>query len=479
VGLAGVDLRVLKRAAARRRRLWLLAASAAALLAASFATSVMTAQAAGGSTAGAAKALERKCLRLVLSGSDRSARAVPGSAGQDVLAQFAALRDASGNVTLPGSVHLAQALGASEVTSYDPSRLVELKTIGQETLYAVPATIAKPTLPPGCAKLPKLAGIDTFLAGVELIHGVGPGACLLGILPATTAPVGAGSLTSGPVLDGTDCESSRALAGYAGVFGSVAQHTLIPDGIDTLQYAFADGRKVTASVSHNLVESTSTLNLGSGSQLSRATLTSRVEAALPTSITESGPGPYADVTYPRPSALVVDAVGAAMFVDRLAELLAPSSSSGSGSTIGGTACSRRTHRCVTYAITTTCGERHCSISRRIRRFRYEGNKLPTFANAKLPALATAPIVGKASIALTKRKHLQLALAGAPRKRVAVFLSIDCVRRNTAAVGGGPTLYLAVPSRTAIPASEIPGPGKCVANVLVTSTTPGPVSIAIR
>ena len=476
------------------RALVVVAIPALAALALAVGTSPWAAAAGSGS---ADHAFLIKCEKAILFAPDpSSALPVPGS-GAATAAQFAVFRrPRSAADVLPAGVRIASALRFAHVASYDPTRLVRLRRQGSGGLYALPATIGPVTLPPGCGVLPQLKGLPAYLAAQQDQRGAGPGACLFAVsrepvgipgpyLPGARNP----TVTTRPRASFATCESDTILTGYTGALGTAfgSGLALVPDGVDAIAYTLASGRRLTMSVTGNLVTTPAALVIApSPHRLTAAALTSELVAHLPTTIAETGPSGQLVATLSRPDTLIPDLVGEVTF---LSDLVASSSRSGAGSagsesssssSVGaGAWCQTRTHRCVAVLVNSSC-DRHqrCRITRAIYRYRYVGRK-PPLGSTGVDTQPTAPIVGRIDRLVSRPRTLSLAISGALHRPVVVLTAVECFARNRAAGGSSPPLHVEVPSRTRIP---LPGRAgsftACAVGALVTSAQRGAVRVRI-
>jgi hypothetical protein len=462
------------------------------------ALAVVVVGAASSSGAGAGvrpgKALTTRCLRAVFGIGLPGAKPVAGSADPHVLSQFAVFRrPQSATDALPAIAHLGQALASDGATTYDPSRAVVLMhTSGHGAVYAVPSTVALPTLPAGCSGLPHFAGANAYLAMKALEIGSGAGVCLFSTrliqslssrppLPGITPPRPKKILVAGARM----CESDALLSGYIGALGGALDPprpriALVPDGVASITYTRASGRTFTVPVAGNLATLPASLSSQTVAPYKNAGQFSRQLAAyFPTEVSESGPNAYPIASLPRPTALIPDIVAGVSFARHL--LLTSIVSGGSGSGDESVSCSARTHRCVAVTISTSCNSHdRCRISRTIQRYRYQGRNPPQGTSGPVGPLI-APIVAHTSRFFNRPKKLTLVLTGASPARVNVILTVNCVGRNGGnGTGGGPTLQRAVPSRTPI---ALPGAARffnaCDVAALVTSTHHVSVHVTIE
>lgn len=441
---------------------------------------VTSVSAAGAAGSGAAHTrLLARCARAISGEASGGARAVPGSADPQVAAELSIFRAArTSRDALPAASNLGHALGGAEAATYDPSGAVRLHLGGARAapLYAVPATLAAPSLPARCAHLPGLAGVRGLLAIRTLETGTGPGVCVVAVTPATPVSVLPGKSKKAPSGQASaGCESLTVMSSYLGAFGAGltagvgTSAVLLPDGISSVTYTLAGGRQATAPVTGNLSSVPSAI-LGSPrlGEVTRAKLRRLFEARLPVTITESNADGTAVATLTRPADLIGALVREALLLKRLF-------TAGTTSEEGAYAsCSARTHRCVAAVVTTTCDAHHqCTIRRRLDRYRYTGRRPPrgTIARADVP---TAPIRARLNRYVTHPGKLSLELTGAPHHRVDVLHSVNCFTRHgegSSGMGGSP-LRVAIPSRTSI--ATVRPHRACDVNVLVTSAGRGPV-----
>jgi hypothetical protein len=436
-------------------------------------------------------ALLTHCVKLVLGIGGRSAEPMPGSADPTVLSSLAVFRRArSARDALPPAAHLREALAAAGATTYDPSAAVRLASTGAHAVvYGVPAMMPPPAVPAGCGGLPQFAAVGPYLAYKADETGSGPGACLISTQLVRSPPTGlslpgeaAPKPTRTLAVAGAVCRSEGVLLGYEGALadqrlGFSRLLALVPDGITSITYTLADGRRLTAPVEGNLVTPPAALSVPpTPHPVTAAELGDELAGHLPTTVTESG-GASATATLNRPDSLIADAVGSFSFLRGLlfSHLSIGLSSSTSDT---GASCSARTHRCVAVIVTTTCnGDERCRTTRAIHRYRYVTVKPPSGTTGP-DTQPTAPIVGRGNLLITRPRKLTLVLSGHPHRRVVVLLSVNCFSRNAAASSGGPPLHLAVPSRTPI---ALPGPAHvfraCSVGALVISSRRGPVHVS--
>lgn len=423
-----------------------------------------------------------RCAKVVLGGT-RSAAPLWGRTDPTVVSEFSVFRRTrSRGDALPAAAGLRQALASAGAASYDPSRSVLLtREKAHSTLYAVPANIAAPELPAGCAQLPGAAG---YLALRSDQAGSGHGVCLIPTaLVRITPPIlsqlpgAAAKPTKKRVAVGAVCESTAVLAGYFGALGSPLvgpplDVALIPDGVTSITYTLASGKQFTASVTGNLAPIPAGL-MGTPSvdNLPVQQLGRQIAASLPVTVTETGANSQPLATLSPPAGLAADLAGSFSFFKRL-----PSQSSGGTDSVDAW-CSTRTHRCVAVIVTTACDSREsCQIRRVIRRYRYVGSKPPVGTTGP-NLLDTAPVRARINQLVQQPRKLTLVLRGPRQPYVGVLLEVTCFRRHSSASDGGPPLYVAVPTRTPI---SLPGPARsfraCAINALITSTRPYPVHV---
>ncbi len=428
-------------------------------------------------------ALLTHCARVLLGVGRAPATPVTGSADSVLVSRFAIFRRTRSHADdLPAVARLRPSLAFANAMTYDPSAAVLLSRSGaQGSVYAVPATMALPMLPAECTRLPRFADAGAYLALQAQETGSGPGACLVAtrleqVAPAGQSPPGAPPPRPARTLTvaGAACGSEAILSGYRGTLGDglLSPHTrlaLIPDSISTITYTRANGRQFTVPVAGNVARVPAALStLPPVREPGAAELGRMLAAALPTTVTESGPGTAPATTLTRPAALIPDIVADVTFLRRALSSLGVSSASSTGTE--SVACSARTHRCLAVTVTTTCDSRErCRTLRTIYRYRYVGLRPPRGTVGAM-TLPTAPIVARIDQRVVRPRKLTLVLSGAPRRRVIVVVSVSCFARNSAASGGGPVLTLAVPSRTLL---RLPGAARsfqaCDVSALVTST----------
>ncbi|MEO8969340.1 MAG: hypothetical protein ABI355_17145 [Solirubrobacteraceae bacterium] len=350
--------------------------------------------------------------------------------------------------------------------------------------------MALPALPAKCAGLPQLADAGAYIGLQAQETGSGPGVCLVATQLEQRPSSGAGlpGAPSKPVRTLTvaqaACASEAILSGYRGTLGDglLSPHTrlaLVPDGISTITYTRANGRQFTVPVAENVARVPATLSmLPPAEHLTAAQFGRMLAAALPTTVTESGPAGAPAATLTRPASLILDRVADFTFLGRLLPRLGGIYGSSTGT--GSVACSARTHRCLAVTVTTTCdSQERCRTSRTIYSYRYVGSRPPRGTVGAM-TLPTAPIVAQTDQRLVRPRKLTLVLSGAPRLRVIVVVLVNCFARNSESSGGGPVLTLAIPSRTAI---RLPGAARsfqaCDVSALVTSTQRlGPVRVTV-
>ncbi|MBO0769064.1 MAG: hypothetical protein J2O48_10315 [Solirubrobacterales bacterium] len=160
-------------------------------------------------------------------------RSLHGSADPSVLGAFSVFRkpvrpnlDISHNLDGP-------------VSSYDPTHAGLLISNKHGQAYLVPVRLGTYPETDACKKVPDA---DAYFAAISDIWGSGPGVC---------------TVSSSPDSPTDDlCTSLSRIEGYsypAGpMFGSTTSQ-LVPDGVSRVDYAFADGKVQSRSVSHNLV----------------------------------------------------------------------------------------------------------------------------------------------------------------------------------------------------------------------------------
>ena len=426
-----------------------------------------------------------RCDRLVEGDTHATARAVPGSADPQVSQELSIFRAPRTHAdVLPAPAVVGRALAQASARTYDPAASVRLHlpAAGGGSVYAVPVTLATPSLPARCLHLRALAGLRAAFGLHNQETGSGPGVCLVTTQVATSGPrlpFLPGKRRPKPkkeTLADAGCESLTVMASYLGVFGgglsrSGAQVALVPDGVTSVTYALADGRQVTASVSDNLLTEPAALRRPiRAARPSRAQLRRILTAREPATVTEHGAGGAVLATYDRPPGLIDEIV-------RLASLLRRSLVSGSnGSKSVVASCSARTHRCVAVVVTTSCSTRHhrCTTTRTIDRYRYVGARPPRGTTGRV-VVPTAPIRARLNRYVVHPRRLSLALSGTAHHRVDVLESVSCFSgRQLTSVSGetGPPLQVAVPSRTRL---ALPGRHRaCDVNVLVVSAQRGPV-----
>jgi hypothetical protein len=444
-------------------------------------------------------ALLGRCLNIVLGDAGGGATPASGSADAGVVAQFGVFRRARSAVDrLPAAVSLRAALAVAGATSYDPSGSVLVKrTAGHVAVYAVPATVAPPTLPAACSVLPQFAGLGAELAVRALVTGTGPGACLIStqlvdnppsglLLPGARVPEPAKTLS----VDDTMCASQAVLSGYVGALGDgyeggAMRLALIPDGVSAITYTLPDGRRLTVPVAGNLATVPAALSIRASQRPTAAGLGRALAAGLPTTVTETGAGAAPVATLTQPVSLIPDSVATFSFLKKLLTSslsVTGSSSTGAGSSGAswGASCSARTHRCVAVVVTTTCNsDGHCTTTRKIYRYRYVTAK-PPIGTTGPDTQPTGPIVGRTNRLVTRPTPLMLVLSGTPHPHVTVLMSVSCFAHNSSAAGFGPPLQVAVPSRTPI---TLPGRVRsfqaCDVGVLVISGRRGPVHVVVE
>lgn len=432
------------------------------------------------------------CAKDVLGLERGSATPVSGSASPLVVSQLGVFRRTRSPAdALPRAARLGASLAAAGARSFDPSAAVRLtRHAPREVVYAVPATVALRSLPPGCTDLPAFARVGPYLALQALETGSGPGVCLFTTQVQENGPAGP-SLPGAPTRQPTRsltvsqavCESQAVLSGYAGAIGdalegSAPRLAMVPDGISEITYTLADGRRFAVPVTGNLAAVPAALSLSrllrnpTAAEFGRA-----LTAQLPTVVLESRPGGAAATSLTRPVSLVGDVVDSLAFLRSLLRVTEVSGSSSSATV--GASCSTRTHRCVAVTVTTTCDSHHrCHTSRRIQRYRYAGARPPagTTGPDRLP---TAPIVARTNRVVTLPAKLTLVLGGATQRQVVVLLSVSCFGPGSSETSGNPPLKLAVPSRTPI---ALPGRARslraCDVGALVTSSQHGAVRVTV-
>jgi hypothetical protein len=401
-----------------------------------------------------------RCVKALRGlGTGGLARAAAGSADPTVISNFAVFRRHRSAADRLTARDLGTQLAAAGARTYDPSAAVHLLGSGaRSAVYAVPATIARPTVPAGCAGRPRFGGVRAYLAMRTDQIGSGPGACLIStlVIPGgRTSPL-PGKTRPRPmrVVAGAQCESEAVLSGYVGALGDqdlglTQRHGLIPDGISSITYTLSDGRAFTAPVAGNLVTEPAALSRPvTVRHLTASRLKRLLTARLPTTVTETGPGGQPVASLARPASLITDIVGGYSFLRKLLKLSSTKTSSGMSSTSA--SCSARTHHCVAVTVTMGCSsERHCHISRAIHRYRYVTARPPagTTGPNRQP---TGPVVARITRFIARPGRLSLVLRGAPDHRVTVLLAVSCFARDSATSSGGPPLTVSVPSRTTIP-----------------------------
>ena len=432
-----------------------------------------------------------RCAKTVLGLGRPPATPVVASADPQLIARLAIFRRTRSRADALAAVSgLRAALAATHARTYDPSAAVRLTHgHGGDAVYAVPATMSAPTAPADCAGLPQLAGAGALVALQTDESGSGPGACLISTQLQARTPSSLtlpGMRSPRPkmtvVATATACKSATVLFGYLGALGDPlgpkTRLALIPDGVNAITYALANGHQITVPVPGNLVRiPAAVVSFPPTPRLQTAQLGQALAAHLPTTVTEQGAGINPPLTLTRPVSYIPDAVGAYSFLRRL--LRRSSGVSGASSTgTESVSCSARTHACVAVSVTTNCDSyEHCRTSRTIVRYRYVGARPPRGTTGP-QTLPTAPIVARTNRDIVRPRRLTLVLTGAPQ-RVVVVLSVSCFSRNGGAGGGGPVLTLAVPSRTPV---ALPGPARsfraCNVSALVTSSRRSPVHVTV-
>lgn len=427
-----------------------------------------------------------RCAKAIF-GLTARAEPVPGSADHALVARYAVLRTRrSAGDAIPSASLLRRALGTAGARTFDPSASVRLRRTGRHIgIYAVPAKLGPLQVPAGCASLPRLKGLDHVKAFAELESGSGAGICLISTsftTPSSSGLPGQAAPKRRLTVVGASCESKTVLDNYVGTLGQDgggSPMALVPDGVASLSYTFADGRKVTASVSGNLVAPPSNAQvLSSNGNGGASTLGQRLRADLPTRVTETRAdgGPGRKLT--RPSTLIPTAVKAVTVLRRVVSVLFSDTTSVDTSDYGAV-CRARTHRCVGVTVTMKCaGIRRCTMYRTIHRYRYV-TKRPPAGTSGPDTLATEPIVGRVNRYVARPRKLFLALQGNPHRRVTVLLDVDCVGRNSSDGTDSPPLRVTVPSRTRV---GLPGPGRsyraCDVSALVVSARRTPVRTTV-
>jgi hypothetical protein len=357
-----------------------------------FVVAAAAVSAAGASTGSSPnRGLLARCARLLGGGATTGAQVVPGSADPQVAAEFSIFRaPRTASDALPVAGIVGEALRGAEATTYDPSASIRLSLPDRTTgpVYAVPATLAAPTIPAGCAQLPALAGLRAALALRSQETGTGAGICLLTTQvvpierPVSTLPgkrrTGSKGATRTFVTAG--CESLTVIASYLGMFGGGLPYAgstvvLLPDGVSSVTYALASGRQITAPVTGNLLAAPAALtNSPSIKATTRAKLHQTLAAITPATVTEQSADGAPLGRFTRPPSLIDQLVQEVFLLKRL--LTAGTSTSSSEDSY--VSCSARTHRCLAVVVTTTCNWRHhrCKTSRRIDRYRYVGRRPP-------------------------------------------------------------------------------------------------------
>lgn len=281
------------------------------------------------------RALLTHCAKVVLGVGRGSATPVSGSASQQVVSHLAVFRRTRSTADrLPAAARLAHTLAGAGATSYDPSAAVRLSRNGAHgALYAVPATLALPTVPAGCNGLSQFAGVGAYLALQAQETGSGPGACLISTQVEQSGPSGSflpGAKPPKPIrtlrVALAVCKSEAVLEGYVGALGDTVPATgtrlaLIPDGVSAITYTLADGRGFTVPVAGNLARPPEALSIHTTSQHpTAAELGRQLAADLPTTVTESGTSTSATTTLTRPVSLIADYVGSLSFLRGLLTL---------------------------------------------------------------------------------------------------------------------------------------------------------------
>ncbi len=426
-----------------------------------------------------------RCARNLLGFSRKPVRRGRDSAGPQLAARFALFRGTrSAADVLPVAVGLRRDLTAAGAVSYDPSNAVRVAHTGANAaVYVVPATIAPVEVSRVCRAALGAAGVASYQALRSLTTGSGPGVCLVstrvsaafepgGPLPGAPKPVG---------VVGLSCQSESVLSGYVGSLGeptgsnSGRRLALIPDGVNGIAYALADGRSFTVPVAGNLAVVPPQLSRQSSTRHATAAAFAQLLAArLPTTVTEAGTGGL-PVVLTRPPALIPETVKSLLFLTHLGGAKVSFGGSSSGET--GASCSVRTHRCVAVTVTTSCTSNdRCRTSRTIHRYRYVGTRPPRGTTGP-DTQPTGPIVGRANRFVRRPGKLTLVLSGAAHRHVEVLLSVTCFSKRSTSSGGGPPLSAAVPSRTPI---ALPGhaPQGCDVGALVISHQRGPVRVTV-
>ncbi len=429
------------------------------------AAALVAVSAAGAAVSGTANhRLATRCLRTILAERRTPARASPGSADPQVAAELALFRaPRTAADALPSASSVAHALGGVGATSYDPSLAtrVDLPARSQGTVYAVPAALAIESVPARCAHVRALAGVRSAIALRNEETGSGAGVCLV-----TTQVVMTGRLP--PVLPGkprppggeqtlanAGCESLAVMASYLGTSGGGLSAggppvALVPDGVSSVTYARADGRRYTAQVTGNLLTVPTALRRSVNARhASRAQLRRLAAAQLPVSVIETGANGAVVARFARPPGLVDQLV---RLIEQLKSALhGVRTSVGGGSRQTTASCSARTHRCVTVVVSTYCigGHHRCVTRRSVQRYRYVGSRPPrgTTGHVLVP---TAPIRARLNRYLVHPHKLSLVLSGTPQRHVDVIVTVGCFAGHppspTSTGELGAPRAVAVPSR---------------------------------
>jgi hypothetical protein len=427
-----------------------------------------------------------QCAKIIAGNTGRGATASPGSADPQVAAELSVFRvPRTAGDTLPAAGNLGRALAGAEATSYDPAASVRLNLglVKGAPTYAVPATLATPSLPARCSRLPALTALRKAFALKAEATGTGPGVCLIStqvvpaerpvsILPGKRRPNRGRSHTAATA----GCESLAVMASYFGAIGAGAVDggpsvVLVPDGVSAITYAFSGGRQLSARVNGNLVTvpalKTSTVQLGT---TNRAKLLQLIAAQIPATVTETDATGAVLATYTRPPSLVPEIADELLMLRRLINVVV-----NSGSDEVFASCSARTHRCVAAVVSTRCESSHhrCTMTRKIDRYRYVGRRPPR-GTTGTTAVPTAPIRARVSGYIARPGKVRLALSGTPHRRAVVIVATACHSLHGAAGSGidRQPVQVAVPSRT--PIATVRRHRSCAVNVLVTSSQRGPI-----
>jgi hypothetical protein len=277
---------------------WL--AAATVILVAGLALSLAPRARAGGG--GRLTGAEVRCVRAVLDGNF-VARSLSGTASAATLSDLAVLRRKAASVDrFPRDISLAAAVGQAGGTSFDPTRVRYLSTIGGERVFLVAATVGSPRAAVRCARLRPPSGVSALLEQKAFVYGAGPGVCLL-----VTTDEG------GPGFSSGECVSADRLMSYgAATFGIPDGEghivKVVPDGVVALQSTSPTGHTRSQPVRSNLII-TGTAGAGlplthDGHARSLAAVMRELTAGAPVAVRYDTSARYPIAEFARPAGLL-------------------------------------------------------------------------------------------------------------------------------------------------------------------------------